>query len=151
MQNTLSQYGFLHTKSKDQELVLKGNEPCRIFVEWEIKVEMHTQRDGRYPVEYQIHLGSIDPESGKATTDESQKNQLAGWKLTNVHLSATNNESKIGVSASGWKESREVPKALQLSALPDFDFQFRDAEQAERFAKALKQAVILCGGKPSAF
>ena len=30
MQNTLDRFGFIHTRGKDQELKLKGdNEPCR--------------------------------------------------------------------------------------------------------------------------
>ena len=28
---------------------------------------------------------------------------------------------------------------------------FRSAEDADRFAKALRHAIVLCGGKPSAF
>lgn len=151
MQNTLSQYGYIHTEGKDQELTMKGDEPCRIYVEWEMTVKMHKPQDGKYPVEYQINLGTIDPDSLKVTTDESQKNKPEGWKLTKVHLSTTKNESTIWMSGSEWKESKKVPKSLQLSVFPEFDFQFRDKEQAERFSKALKHAVILCGGKPSAF
>jgi len=151
MQNTLSRYGFMHTTGKDQELNLKGDEPCRIYVEWEITVTLHTPQDGVYPVEYQFHLGTIDADSVKVVTDDAQKNKPEGWKLTTVHLAATNNESKIWMSASEWKESKKVPKSLQLASFSDFDFQFRDREQAGRFAKALKHAVTLCGGKPSAF
>jgi hypothetical protein len=151
MQNTLSQYGYIHTKGKDQELVLKGDEACRIYVESEIGYKMHTPQDGEYPFEYQFHLGTIDPDSVKVTTDASQKNKPEGWKLTNVHLATTDNKTTIWASASEWKENKKVPKALQMSAFPEFDFQFRDREQAERFAKALKHAVTLCGGKKSAF
>jgi len=151
MQNTLSRYGYLHTTGKDQELNLKGDEPCRIYVESEITVKMHTPQDGVYPFEYQFHLGMIDPDSVKAVTDDAQKDKPEGWRLTKVHLATTDNKSTIWASASDWKESKKVPKSLQLAAFTDFDFQFRDREQAERFAKALKHAVTLCGGKPSAF
>ena len=150
MQNTLDRYGYIHTNGKDQELNLKGDEPCRIYVEWEITVRMHSPQDGVYPYEYQFHLGTIDPESVKVVTPENQK-QPQGWKRTNVHLAATNNKSTIWASASDWKESKKVPKSLQMATMTDFDFQFRDKEQAERFAKALRHAITLCGGKPSAF
>jgi len=151
MQNTLSRYGYIHKTGKDQELNLKGGEPCRIYVESEITVTLHTPQDGVYPLEYQFHLGTIDPDSVKAVTDDAQKNKPEGGRLTQVHLAATNNESTIWASASDWKESKKVPKTVQLLTFTDFDFQFRDREQAERFANALKHAVALCGGKPSAF
>jgi hypothetical protein len=151
MRNTLSRYGYMHTTGKDQELALKGDEPCRIYVESDIASKMHTSQDGHYPFEYQFHLGTIDPDSVRVVTDSAQKGKPEGWKLTNVHLAATDNRSTIWASASEWKESKNVPKALQLSTFTDFDFQFRDKEQAERFAKALKHAISLCGGKPSAF
>ena len=112
---------------------------------------IYNPQDGVYPVEYQFHLGTVDPESVKVVIDDHQKDKPEGWKLINVHLAATDNKSVIWMSASNWEESKKVPESLQLSSLPDFNFQFRDKEQAERFAKALKHAVVLCGGKPSAF
>jgi len=151
MRNTLTSHGYIHTTGKDQELNLKGDEPCRIYVESEITVKMHTPQDGVYPFEHQFHLGTIDPGSVKVVTPENQKDKSEGWRLTNVHLATTDNRSTIFASASDWKESKKVPKSLQMASFTDFDFQFRDKEQAERFAKALKHAVTLCGGKPSAF
>jgi hypothetical protein len=151
MRNTLSRYTYMHTTGKDQELNLKGGEPCRIYVESQITVTLHTPQDGVYPFEYQFHLGTIDPDSVKVVTDDAQKNKPEGWKLTNVHLAAMDNRPTIFASASEWKKSKKMPKTLQLATFTDFDFQFRDREQAERFAKALKHAVTLCGGKPSAF
>jgi hypothetical protein len=68
-----------------------------------------------------------------------------------VHLATTNNRPTIFQSASDFGESKKVPKSLQLNESSDFDFQFRDREQAEKFAKALKHAITLCGGKPSVF
>lgn len=150
MQNTLSNYGYIHTQGKDQELNLKGDEPCRLYVEWEITF-LHKPQQGVYPDEYQFHLGTIDPESVKVVTSRESQKQPEGWKLTNVHLATTNNEKTIWASASNWEESKKVPESLQLWSMTDFDFQFRDTEQAERFAKALKHAVTLCGGKPSSF
>jgi hypothetical protein len=143
MRNTLSRYGYM-----DDELNLKGDEPCRIYVESEITVELHTSQDGDYPFEYQFHLGTIDPDSVRVVTNENQK---AYEKSTTVHLATTNNRRTIFASASEWKESKKVPKSLQIADFTDFDFHFRDKEQAERFAKALKHAITLCGGKPSAF
>src|SRR5215469_4229488 len=72
IQNMLDRYGFIHAKGKDQELKVKGDEPCRIYVKSEIKVQMHTSQDGVYPVEYQFHLGTMDPDSVKVTMDENQ-------------------------------------------------------------------------------
>jgi hypothetical protein len=154
MQNALAQYGYIHTSGKDQELKIKkyNDEPCRLFVEWETKYEMNTLEDGVYPIEYRFDLGSIDPESVKVSIPDYEKHKPEGWKLINVHLAATNNESSIYMSASNWdtKDSK-VPETLRLTRQTDFSFQFRDKEQAERFAKALKHAVVLCGGKPSSF
>lgn len=151
MRNTLSRYGYIHVTGKDQEIALKRDELCRVYVDWEIRYAMHTPQDRVYPYEYQFHLGTIDPDSVKVTTSESQKDKPEGWKLTNVHLATTDNRPTIWASASEWKESKKVPKSLQMAEFTDFDFQFRDQEQAEKFSKALKHAVTLCGGKASAF
>jgi len=154
MQNTLARYGYIHTSGKDQELIIKkrNDEPCGLFVEWEMRYEMNTLQDGVYPTEYKFHLGSIDPESVKVLIPDYEKHKPEGWKLINVHLAATNNQSVIYMSASNWdtKDSK-VPEPLRLTSHTEFSFEFRDKEQAEQFAKALKHAVVLCGGKPSSF
>ena len=75
MQKTLARYTYLHKRGKDQELNLKAKEPCRIYVEWQITVKMNTPQDGVYPVEYQFHLGNMDPESVKVTTDTTTQKE----------------------------------------------------------------------------
>lgn len=75
MQNSLARYGYMHVTGKDQELNLKAKEPCRIYVEWQITVKMNTPQDGVYPVEYQFHLGNMDPESVKVTTDTTTQKE----------------------------------------------------------------------------
>jgi hypothetical protein len=97
---------------------------------------MHTPQDGVYPFEYEFHLGTIDPGSVKVTIPERQKDKPEGWKWINVHLATTDNKATIFGSASDWKENKKVPKSLQMASFTNFDFQFRDKEQAERFAKA---------------
>ena len=133
MQNTLAHYGYIHTAGKDQEINLKKSEdePCRVYVDWSIKYSMHTPQDGEYPNTYQFHLGTIDPDSVKVIMDANQK-QPEGWKIIRVHLATTNNRSTIFESASDFEESKKVPKSLQLNASSDFNFQFRDKEQAEK-------------------
>jgi hypothetical protein len=147
MQGTLSSYGFLHSKSKDQELVLKGDEPCSLYVDSQITYSMHSPQDGEYDIEYQFNLRNIDPSSVKVNVHErTQRNPII-----NVHLETTNNKDRVWASASKWKENPKLPKILQLSASSAFDFEFRDPEHAEKFAKALRHAIELCGGKQSAF
>ena len=151
MKNTLDRYGWLHDTGKDQEIKdHDSDDPCRVYVESEI-TDLHQTPHVTYPFEYQFHLSRMDPNSVMAVIPEWEKSKPENKRMINVHVAATDNDSVIWASASNWKESKKVPKILQLSTMTDFDFQFRDKEQAERFAKALKHAVNLCGGKASSF
>ena len=132
-----------------QHLVLKGEtlpkakgvlftgestDECRVFVTGETIVDLHAGGK-EYPMEYLFHLGTLDPDSIHVQTYK---------KYTAIQVETTNNESSIWSSWNG---------KLYTSTLFVFKFGAYDtaSEHATRFAKALKHAVILCGGKPSTF
>jgi len=93
-------------------------------------------------------LSDIDPKS--VHIDDSAYEDLRGRVVV---LSTTDDKKAIHCQTINRNPGKDYGKdAGCVPALDDTEqLRFATAEYAERFAKALKHAVGLCGGKPSAF
>jgi hypothetical protein len=63
------------------------------------------------------------------------------WRATAV---TTNNLKKVAVYNHHTKQNEQDDSVIE-------GIGFRSSEDADRFAKALRHAIVLCGGKPSPF
>jgi hypothetical protein len=79
-------------------------------------------------------LGDLDPNSIG----------IWGGPIATVHFDTTNEQNKIK-----WLKPDGTPE--WNADLSSWVVNFGDENDAKRFARAFKHAVILCGGKPSTF
>jgi hypothetical protein len=93
----------------DQKLIPPFDDPCRLFVS-----DTVTYRDRSYDLEWQFHLGKMDPK--RITIDSDNK------KKTIVYIHPTNDAAVVWSSASHWKEDAKVPKLLQYVTTTSFCF-----------------------------
>jgi hypothetical protein len=142
----LQQYHRVMDDGRTQQLQLvskyakagKEPEPCRLYTEDAITF---STKDWKLQVqEFQFHLGTIDPNSivVQDVTTLKQHRKVAN----SVAFHTTNHNQVIWMTWDNYKT---------LYQSSEYSFDILGDENAKRFAKALRHAVELCGGKPSAF
>jgi len=90
---------------------------------------------------FSFSFGDLDPNTAKSVHTVVSPPALQNmWRATAV---TTNNLKKVAVYNHQTKQS-ELDSVIE--GIP-----FRSDEDADRFAKALRHAILLCGGKPSPF
>lgn len=85
-----------------------------------------------------LNLQSVDPTNIYAK-------QVTGKPWSYLWIGTTDDTSTIQSTTSVDGNNRPTAKTSGV------DFRFDDPDYASRFTKALKHAVLLCGGKPSVF
>jgi len=97
------------------------------------KEESHTR--------HQVNLGGLDPTSLKV---DPVTHDIIG-PVSIVTVFTTDKEPSISLAANdrAWEPANVIPTTDLLWELP--------SPYAERFVKALRQAITLCGGKSSSF
>jgi hypothetical protein len=96
---------------------------------------------GNPDITLSFSFGDLDPNSAKSVQTVVSPPALQNiWRAT---AATTNNLKKVTVYNHQIKQ-REQDSVIE--GIP-----FRSSEDADRFAKALHHAIVLCGGKPSAF
>ena len=116
--------------------------------------ETRAEASADYWIKLSFSLGDIDPE------DIHVSNLAEGWPpglqvgkafagkyAVNFH---TTNYAKKIISRLHWHPSSESPPREITGPVSDYIYYTNDGF-APKFAKALKHAVELCGGKPSSF
>jgi hypothetical protein len=110
-------------------LTIDEHKACRIYTK---KVETFTYvgRRDEYPITYVLDLETLDP------TDVIVSNSEMYPAYATVKVRSTN--GLYTIRGVGWPtgESREK----------EYNFTINDNHMAERFAKALRHAITLCGG-----
>ena len=90
---------------------------------------------------FSFSFEDLDPNSARAVQTVVSPPALRNmWRATAV---TTNNLKKVAVYNYQNKQNEQDDV---IEGIP-----FSSKEDADRFAKALRNAVVLCGGKPSAF
>jgi hypothetical protein len=90
---------------------------------------------------FRFSFGDLDPNTAKSgQTVMSPPPALQMWRATAV---TTNNLRKVDVY------NHQTNQRTQDSVIEGIPFS--SVDDANRFAKALRRAIVLCGGKPSAF
>ena len=99
-------------------------------------------------------LCDVDPASIKIEDDDDTLNRDLDGKV--VIFSTTNAKKTIHFqSFSAMSDNPKYPYGSEVQTFPEWSseeyLRFSSTEYAQRFLKALKHAVLLSGGKPSAF
>lgn len=94
-----------------------------------------------YHTRQQINLGELDPTS--LTVDTATHDVIGPVSIVTVYTTDKAPKVRLTVNDRNWQAAMTVPSTDLLWELP--------APYAARFAKALHQAITLCGGKPSSF
>jgi len=90
---------------------------------------------------FSFSFADLDPNTAKSVHTIISPPALQNmWRATAV---TTNNLKKVAVY------NYQTKQRVQDSVIEGISF--RSDEDADRFAKALHHAIVLCGGKPSAF
>jgi len=99
------------------------------------------ETDGSLYYTFSFSLKDLDPQSARSVQTVVSPPALANiWRATAV---TTNNLKKVAVY------NHQTNQHTQDSVIEGINF--RTNEDADRFAKALRHAIVLCGGKPSPF
>ena len=116
------------------DVTILDSHGCLATIKWSVAVNYkdfgtHT---------YHFSLKDLDPNSVASVKDNPFENAVA--------VETTNSEKKV-------TESLTLPggKAEERNKHTRVELVFDNGDNARRFAKALKHAIQLCGGKPSAF
>jgi len=107
---------------------------CAVTVTWTITIGF--KDNGTYT--YRVSLKDLDPDTVKWTKDRPFENA--------VHVDTTNSVKAIAEAFSP-----PAGKAEEGDKQTWVELVFDNKADAERFVKAFKHAIRLCGGKPSAF
>jgi hypothetical protein len=137
IQNTLSDGGglTLHGEKRREEILLPDVNGCQVTFVYSIKENWRTTSE----IRYQANLGDLDPAS--LTVADGLHDAIG--PVSHVAMVTTDNVPAVHQTlAMDWQP---VDAA---SAHLDFDL---GSPYAARFAKALRQAITLCGGRPSSF
>ena len=106
---------------------------CTNFV---IIQERSAARQPPYTYKILLNLRAVDPDTVHATVVKDKS-----WAY--IDIGTTNDEEAIQISST--------PVPPMVTGTAGVSVKFEDTSFAGRFAKALRHAVILCGGKPSTF
>ena len=90
----------------------------------------------------QVNLGDLDPASIES---HDSIPEIGGLPVSAVRVQTTDDKQSVDSIAGdwGWETSYRFPTTYIIWELP--------SPYAERFVKALKHAITLCGGKASTF
>jgi hypothetical protein len=100
------------------------------------------ETDGSLYYTFSFSLKDLDPESARSVQTVISPPALQNmWRATAV---TTNNLKKVAVYNHHTKQNEQDDSVIE-------GIGFRSSEDADRFAKALRHAIVLCGGKPSPF
>lgn len=102
-----------------------------------------TRTDSRetYHTRQSVDLGALDPTSLSAVT--AGHDSLANTSIVTVYTTDKYPTVRLETGDRSWNGALTVPSTTILWELP--------SPYANRFVKALHQAITLCGGKPSSF
>ena len=91
---------------------------------------------------FSFSLKDLDPQSARSVQTVVSPPALQNmWRATAV---TTNNLKKVAVYNHHTRQNEQDDSVIEGTV-------FRSAEGADRFAKALHHAIVLCGGKPLLF
>jgi hypothetical protein len=97
--------------------------------------------NGRPIYSFSFSFKDLDPNTARSVHSIISPPALYNmWRATAV---TTNNLKKVAVYNY---DSKETVQDSVIEGIP-----FRSSEDADRFAKALRHAIVLCDGKPSPF
>jgi hypothetical protein len=116
---------------------------CQVtFVDETGQVEKDKREEETFHSRVQVNLGDLDPTS---ITSEDYAPEIFGLPVSSVRVHTTDNTQSVNEYAGdrGWEPSWVFQTTDLVWELP--------SPYAERFVKALKHAITLCGGKTSAF
>lgn len=142
VQNTLADgEGKTYFRNDERENLLWDVNGCQVtfeyvtYSDWPRIVSSHSRQ--------RVSLGDLDPTSLNVT-DGIENEDIVGH-VSDVTVHTTDKVPRVHLTLNdwSWEGSRTLPTTDLLWQLP--------APYAARFAKALKHAITLCGGKPSSF
>jgi S1-C subfamily serine protease len=116
---------------------------CQVTFVYETReVEKDNREEETFHSRTQVNLGDLDPTS---VTSDVGAREILGLPVSTVRVHTTDKTPSVNLDAGarGWEPARIIPTTDLLWELP--------SPYAERFVKALKHAITLCGGKTSAF
>jgi hypothetical protein len=134
--NQRCELGTPNCQDRRDETTFDG-ESCDATIKWTITFDY--QNHGTYT--YRVSLKNLDPNS--VTIVKDLPFEIA------VHSETTNSAKLVAQTFSppmGKQSILDTPSTQTWVELV-----FADKDHANRFAKALRRAIHLCGGKPSAF
>ena len=149
IQNTLNdREGNTQYLGADGEIVNHRNlmtelNGCQVTFVYETgEVEKDKREQETFHSRSQVNLGDLDPIS--ITSDDSAP-EIGGGPVSTVRMHTTDKTASVSLAAGdrGWEGPLVIPATDLLWELP--------SPYAERFVKALRHAVTLCGGKASTF
>jgi hypothetical protein len=149
IQNTLkddegkTQYLGADRKSVDHINLITDLDGCQVtFVHETSEAEKDNREEETFHSRTQVNLGELDPTS--LTSDVSSPDIL-GLPVSTVRVHTTDKTASVSLAINdrGWEPPLVIPTTDLLWELP--------SPYAERFVKALKHAITLCGGKSSSF
>jgi hypothetical protein len=149
IQNTLDdREGNTQYLSEDGEIVNHINliaalNGCQVTFAYETReVEKDKREEETFHSRTQVNLGDLDPTS---ITSDLGAPEILGLPVSTVRVHTTDTTPSVNLDAGarGWEPARIIATTDLLLELP--------SPYAERFVKALKHAITLCGGKTSAF
>ncbi|MGB2678826.1 MAG: trypsin-like peptidase domain-containing protein [Candidatus Acidiferrum sp.] len=119
---------------------LRGCQVTFVYETW--KGEVQKGEEETFHSREQVNLGDLDPTS--ITSDDSAP-EIGGGPVSTVRVHTTDKTKSVNeaVGDRGWEPALVIQTTDLLWELP--------SPYAERFVKALRHAVTLCGGKASTF
>ncbi len=149
IQNTLNddEGKTLHS-GKDEETDTSRNNlmpelnGCQVTFVYENREEIRADSKATYRSRNQVNLGDLDPTS---LTSDVISHDILGDPVSMVRVHTTDKKPAVSLAINdrGWVPAHVMPTTDLLWELP--------SPYAERFVKALRRAITLCGGKASAF
>jgi len=143
IQNTLddgegrTSYMFEDGRAETRINLMPEADGCRVTLVSETKVDYEITNRTRA----QINLGDLDPSS--VGSNGASSDVFGPQSMVFVHTTDRASSVSLALSDRRWEPSIEPPTAGLQWVLP--------SPYAERFVKALKHAITLCGGKTSTF
>ena len=118
---------------------------CQVtFVHYSTRGDMKTGWEQTDHTREQVNLGDLDPTS--LQVDDAVFHDAVGQPVSTVRVHTTDKAPAIALTVNDrmWQPG--------MAAMPDTGLVWElPAAYAARFGKALRQAITLCGGKPSSF
>jgi len=115
---------------------------CQITFVYETREETKEDSKATFRSRNQVNLGDLDPTS---ISSDASSPEILGLPVSTVRVHTTDKTPSVNLSTGdrGWEPPLVIPTTDLLWELP--------SPYAERFVRALKHAITLCGGKASTF